>query len=180
MNTFNNVTSSIAYLITILGLLFNFLLIWLIKTKTPKEMLDFRWLLLNIAISDILLAFSFAFVNGRVLIVDASVVLIIFGKVIYFEIKIYIYSGPSQYVPKYLSRIFLGLVDALTLYNSLSLTIMFIYRYILICTNHSYLLSMKNTLKSIAINVAIMLICFIIASIASVSPTDSFRFVTIF
>jgi len=80
MNLINTITIYYGYLMFALGLMFNAILIYLIKTKTPQELSNFRLLLLNLAISDFVLTiFSLGYM-GRIFFIQESLVQIVYGK----------------------------------------------------------------------------------------------------
>lgn len=82
MNTVNTIWTCLLYMIGIVGLLFNALLIWLIKTKSSNDMSNFKWFLMNYAICDFVLSICLANVQARAIFIDStSAVLVIFGKV---------------------------------------------------------------------------------------------------
>ncbi len=80
MNLINTITIYYAFLMFALSLMFNAILIYLIKTKTPQELSNFRWLLLNLAINDFVLTiFSLGF-QSRIFFIQESFVQIVYGK----------------------------------------------------------------------------------------------------
>ncbi len=80
MNLINTITIYYDYLMFALGLMFNAILIYLIKTKTPQELSNFRLLLLNLAINDFVLTIFSLGYQGRVFFIQESFVQIVYGK----------------------------------------------------------------------------------------------------
>lgn len=80
MNLANLIATCLSYLFGIVGIILNLLLFWIIKTKTPKIFSNFKWLLLNIVIADGVEAFAWSFMEGRIVFIDKSIVIIVYGK----------------------------------------------------------------------------------------------------
>lgn len=98
MNVINTIITYDTWIILIFGLLFNSLLIYLIINKSPKEIGNFRYLLLSITISDTISVIGWACYQGRVYFIDNSFVQIIFaGKFEFIYIILNLFPRSMEY-----------------------------------------------------------------------------------
>lgn len=151
--------SIVCYTSCSLSLILNITVLYLVAKRTPNVLKDFRWFLCNLTVSDILVSTLITVIQGRQ--IPRGALTAVQG------------TGPLKYFGPWAMFCAYSFLGTLLLYISLWFSLLFIYRYIILCKRPilGHLITNRNIVIVLCLVFLVWLFDFILALNAGV-PID--------